>query len=100
MLKGTSVATGMLLSAAAGVLISSAPAFAQVPTWGGDCCGSSSSHHFSQHHRNRNWNGYENDSFNHIRLRIHNRNNNVAVARVPEQRDERPEIIRADDRDR
>jgi hypothetical protein len=95
MLKKTSLIGGMLIATAAGAVITSVPAFAQVPTWGGDCCGNSnnSHHHFSDRQRNRNWSGNENDNFNRIRLRIHNRNNNVAVARTPQQRENRPFII-------
>ena len=35
---------------------------------------------YSAHH-NRNWNGHQNSNLHRIRLRLHNRNNNVAVAR-------------------
>ncbi len=76
MLKKTSVVGGMLITTAA---MTSLPAFAEVPAWGG-CCSSSHSSHFSRHH-NRNWSGNENENLNRIRLRIHNRNNNIAVAR-------------------
>jgi hypothetical protein len=100
MLTRISVATGVLLSAAAGALISSMPASAQVPTWGGGGCCSSSHSRFFEHHRNQNWSGNENEGLNRIRLRIHNRNNNIAVARVPQERDNRPEIIRDDRRER
>jgi hypothetical protein len=79
-LKKTCMAGGMLIATAAGAIITSLPAFAAAPSWGG-CCSSSHSGfgHFS---RNQSWNGSENESFNHIRLRVHNRNNNIAVART------------------
>jgi hypothetical protein len=98
MLKKTSLISGMLIATAAGAVITSVPAFAQVPTdgggGGGGCCSSNDSrHHFSDRHRNRSWNGNENDNFNRIRLRIHNRNNNIAVARTPQQRENRPIIV-------
>ena len=35
-----------------------------------------------QHNRNRNWNGDENQDLSHTRLRLHNRNNDIAVARA------------------
>jgi hypothetical protein len=75
----------MLIATAAGAVITSLPAFAEVPTWGG-CCSSSHSrfNHFSNN-RNRSWNGSENENLNHIRLRLHNRNNNIAVARTGRQ---------------
>jgi hypothetical protein len=80
-LKKTCVASGMLIATAAGAILTSLPAFAAAPSWGGGCCSSSHSRfgHFSH---NRSWNGSENEGFNHIRLRIHNRNNNIAVART------------------
>jgi hypothetical protein len=83
MLMKTSM-VGMLIATAAGTILTSMPAFAAVPTWGGGACSSSCSSfgHFS---RNRSWNGNENENFNHIRLRVHNRNNNIAVARNDEQ---------------
>ena len=84
MLKKTSVAGGMLIATVAGAGITTLPAFAEVPAWGG-CCGSSHSS-FYHHARNRNWNGNESENLNHIRLRIHNRNNNIAVARNDEER--------------
>ena len=69
MLKKTAVTGGLLITAAAGALVTTcSPAFA-APT-----------HLVSNH--NRNWNGTENEASNHIRLRIHNRNNNIAVART------------------
>jgi hypothetical protein len=82
-LKKTCLASGMLIATAAGAVITSLPAFAEVPTWGG-CCSSSHSRfgHFSH---NRSWNGSENENRNHIRLRIHNRNNNIATARTGRQ---------------
>jgi hypothetical protein len=88
-LKKTCAIGGLLFTAAAsGVLVASSPASAQVPTWGGGCCGSRSSFsHFSRHH-NRNWNGNENENFNHIRLHINNRNNNIAIARNGRDRDD------------
>jgi len=84
-----SVVGGILITTAAGAIVTSTPSFAQVPSWGGDCCSSSSHHRFGQLTRNRSWNGNENDNINHIRLRIHNRNNNIAVARAEDQGRER-----------
>jgi hypothetical protein len=87
-LKKTSVVGGMLIATAAGAMITSLPAFAQVPAYGGGCCSSSHSSFF-HHARNRNWNGNESNNMNHIRLRIHNRNNNIAVARTEDERRDR-----------
>jgi hypothetical protein len=85
-LKKTCAIGGLLLSTTAGALLTSSPVSAQVPTWGGGCCGSHSSfRHFSRHH-NRNWNGNENSNLNHIRLHLNNRNNNIAVARTGRDR--------------
>jgi hypothetical protein len=92
-LKKTAAAGGLLIATAAGALVTCSPAFAEPAL-----TGSSVTHLLSNH--NRNWNGSENESVNRIRLRIHNRNNNIAVARVPQERDNRPQVIRADDRDR
>lgn len=87
-LKKTCATGGLLLATAAGALLTSSPVSAQVPTWGGGCCGSHSSfRHFSRHH-NRNWNGNENSNLNHIRLHLNNRNNNIAVARTGRDREE------------
>jgi hypothetical protein len=84
-LKKTAVTGGLLITAAAGALVTTcSPAFA-APT-----------HLVSNH--NRNWNGSENEATNHIRLRIHNRNNNIAVARTQRRerdRDRRVELIEA-----
>jgi hypothetical protein len=79
MLKKMSVVGGMLIATAAGATMTSLPAFAQVPTGGGCCSGSHSG--FGSGHSNRSWNGNETENFNHIRLHIRNRNNNIAVAR-------------------
>ncbi len=81
MLKKTCATGGLLLATAAGALLTSSPVSAQVPAWGGGCCGSHSSFHSFSRHHNRNWNGNQNTNLNRIRLRIHNRNNNIAVAR-------------------
>jgi hypothetical protein len=89
-LKKESLVTGLLLATAAGAVITSVPAFAQTPSWGG-CCSSSHSSFFHRA-KNRNWNGNESENLNRIRLRLHNRNNNVAVAR-DQQEDRRPVII-------
>ncbi|GAB2847621.1 hypothetical protein GCM10027176_59040 [Actinoallomurus bryophytorum] len=73
MLKKTAVTGGLLIAAAAGALVTTcSPAFA-APT-----------HLVSDH--TRNWNGSENESYNHIRLHLRNRNNNIAVARTPQRR--------------
>ncbi|MBO0882310.1 MAG: hypothetical protein J2P17_18620 [Mycobacterium sp.] len=73
MLKKTAVTGGLLIAAAAGALVTTcSPVFAtptQLP---------------SDH--SRSWNGNENEGFNHIRLHIRNRNNNIAVARTPRER--------------
>jgi hypothetical protein len=80
-LKKTAVTGGLLIAAAAGALVTTcSPAFA-APT-----------HLVSDH--TRNWNGTENENLNHIRLRIHNRNNNIAVARVRHsQREQREPLV-------
>ena len=86
MLKKTCVASGMLIATAAGAILTSLPAFAAAPSWGGGCCSSSHSRYGHSSH-NRSWNGSENEGYNHIRLRLHNRNNNIAVARTQEERE-------------
>ncbi|GLY83574.1 hypothetical protein [Actinoallomurus iriomotensis] len=100
MLKKTCVTSGLLIVTAAGAILTSVPAFAQTPTWGGGGCCSGSSSRFGNFTRNRSWNGNENEGFNHIRLRLHNRNNNIAVARTPERRDDRPLVLNDEDRRR
>jgi len=71
-LKKTAVTGGLLITAAAGALVTTcSPAFA-APT-----------HLVSNH--NRNWNGSENEGLNRVRLHIRNRNNNIAVARTPQR---------------
>jgi hypothetical protein len=85
-LKKTCVASGMLIATAAGAILTSLPAFAAAPAWGGGCCSSSHSR-FGNFTHNRSWNGTENQSRNHIRLHINNRNNNVAVARTNREDD-------------
>lgn len=82
MLKKTCVASGMLIATAAGAILTSLPAFAGVPAWGGGGCCSSSHSRFGHFSHNRSWNGSENEGLNHIRLHIRNRNNNIAVART------------------
>src|SRR5689334_16245488 len=74
-LKKESIVTGLLIAAAGGAVATSVPAFASVPTWGGGGCCASLHSSFFHHARNRNWNGNESDNLNHIRLRLHNRNN-------------------------
>ncbi|MCW2946742.1 MAG: hypothetical protein JWR24_3459 [Actinoallomurus sp.] len=88
MLKKTIAAGGLLITTAAGALVTCTPAFAEASV-----VGHSQTHLVSNKNKNRNWNGTENESFNHIRLRIHNRNNNVAVARVQPSRRQRPVIV-------
>jgi hypothetical protein len=88
MLSKTTLASGLLVATAAGVVMTSVPSFAQVLTGG---CGSHCSS-FGHGNRNRSWNGNENEGFNHVRLHLRNRNNNVAVARTQED-DQRPIII-------
>jgi hypothetical protein len=91
MLSKTSLASGMLVATAAGVVMTSVPSFAQALT-GGCSSSSSSCSRFGHFTKNRSWNGNENEGFNHIRLRLHNRNNNIAVARTQED-DQRPIIV-------
>jgi hypothetical protein len=91
-LKKESIVTGLLIAAAGGAIATSVPAFASVPSWGGGGCCASSHSSFFHHARNRNFNANESDNLNHIRLRLHNRNNNIAVARNDEE-DRRPVII-------
>jgi hypothetical protein len=88
-LKKTCVASGMLIATAAGAILTSVPAFASAPTWGGGGCCSGSSSRFGHFTHNRSWNGNENESYNHIRLRLHNRNNNIAVARTEPEEERR-----------
>jgi hypothetical protein len=90
MLSKTSLASGVLIATAAGVVMTSVPSFAQVLTWGGGCASSCSS--FGHGNRNRSFNANENDGFNHVRLRLRNRNNNIATARNDEE-DQRPVIV-------
>ncbi|GLY83575.1 hypothetical protein [Actinoallomurus iriomotensis] len=99
MFKQIIAAGGVLAAAATGVALTGGIASAS-PTWGGCCSSSHSRSAFFQSHRNRNWSGNENEHFNHIRLRLHNRNNNIAVARTPEQRDDRPLVLNDEDRRR
>jgi hypothetical protein len=75
-LKKTAATGGLLIAAATGALVTCSPAFAApaVP-------GNAQTHLATDH--TRNWNGTENESFNHIRLHLNNRNNNIAVARNP-----------------
>ncbi len=79
MLKKTAAAGGLLITAAAGALVTCSPALA-APV-------SAPAHMVMDH--NRNWSGNENTGLTRIRLRIHNRNNNIAVARTrrPERRE-------------
>ena len=96
MLKKTAATGGLLIAAATGALVTCSPAFAAPAV-----LGNSQTHLVTDH--TRNWNGTENGSFNHIRLRIHNRNNNIAVARNPhreERREERREDRRREERER
>jgi hypothetical protein len=72
-LKKTAVTGGLLITAAAGALVTTCTPVFAAPT-----------NLISDH--SRNWNGSENEGYNHIRLRIHNRNNNIAVARTPQRR--------------
>jgi hypothetical protein len=88
-LKKTCVAGGMLIATTAGAIITSLPAFAEVPTWGGGGCCSNSNSRFFHHARNRNWNGNESENLNHIRLHLRNRNNNIAVARTEEEQEKK-----------
>ena len=90
MLKKTCVAGGMLIATTAGAIITSLPALAATPSWGGGCCSSSRFGHFSH---NRSWNGNENEGLNRIILRLNNRNNNIAVARTNRERDGLPAFI-------
>jgi hypothetical protein len=85
-LKKTCVASGMLIATAAGAILTSLPAFAGVPAWGGGGCCSGSSSRFGHFSHNRSWNGNENEGLNHIRLHLRNRNNNIAVARTSRDR--------------
>jgi hypothetical protein len=85
-LKKTFMAGGMLIATTAGAVITSLPAIASTPSWGGGGCCSGTSSRFGHFNRNRSWNGNENENLNRIRLRIHNRNNNIAVARTEDER--------------
>jgi hypothetical protein len=62
-LKKTCTTGVLALTAAAGALLTSSPASAQVPTGGGGCC-------FNN-----------NEVFNDVPISVHNRNNNIAIAR-------------------
>jgi hypothetical protein len=87
-LKKTSACTGLAITTAAGALFTSSPAYAQAPAWGGGCCGSHHSSHFSRHH-NRNWNGNHNRPRIFIRIYIYNKNTNHARAIVLPPRERR-----------
>lgn len=87
MLKKTCVASGLLIAAAAGATITSLPAFAAAPAYGGGCCSGSQSR-FAHFTHNRSWNGSENESLNRVRLHIRNRNNNIATARTSRRGEE------------
>jgi hypothetical protein len=89
-LKKTSACTGLVIATAAGALLASPPAHAQVDL------GRYSSHH---HHRthNRNWNGNHNRPRIFIRIYVYNKNNNRAQALIQAPRDrERPIILSRD----
>jgi hypothetical protein len=80
-LKKTAATGCLLIAAATGALVTCSPAFATPAI-----LSQTQTQVFGDH--TRNWSGTENESFNHIRLNLHNRNNNIAVARNP-HRDER-----------
>jgi hypothetical protein len=85
-------ATGVVaLAAAAGALVTSSPASAQVPTGGDGCCS-----RFS-HHRNLNFN--QNDIFTDIPINVNNRNNNIAIARNNQEQEEGQDGFRRFGRD-
>jgi hypothetical protein len=86
-------ATGVVaLAATAGALVTSSPASAQARTWGGGGCCSRFSHH-------RNFNFNQNDIFTDIPIRVHNRNNNIAIARNNQEQEERQGRFRRFGRD-
>lgn len=87
MLKRTSASIGLVIAAAAGAPLTSAPAYAHANLLRG---WHSYHHSHHSHHRNRNWNGNRNHSRIFIRIYVYNKNNNraVAVAR-PDRRDDR-----------
>jgi hypothetical protein len=100
-LKKTFAIGGLAIAAATGVLLTSSPASAQVPTWGGG--GGWSSHHFHFRSHHRNFNANENELFNRIRIRIRNRNNNIAIARNDQaqaQRENQRQLERQQERQR
>ncbi|MCO5996211.1 hypothetical protein [Actinoallomurus rhizosphaericola] len=85
MLKKKFAFGGLVIATAAGAILTASPANASFGPggWGGWGGGGGwfsgqNFRHFSNH-RNLNFNG--NSVWNYIRLRVHNRNNNVAVAR-------------------
>lgn len=72
---------GLVITAASGAVLTSPPASAAIPVWGG-CCGGDRTRDFNRHWDSaRNFNVHQNDVFNRIRFRINNRNNNAAIAR-------------------
>lgn len=81
MFKKTYAMGGLMLATAAGALLSSQPASA-MPADG--CC---NIHRFRAAHHSANWNGSRTFNRNHIRLRLLNRNNNVAVARTRQRQE-------------
>jgi hypothetical protein len=86
-LKRTSASIGLVVAAAAGAPLTSAPAYAQANI----IRGSHSHHSHHSHHRNRNWNGNRHRARIFIRIYVYNKNNNhaVAIAR-PEHREASP----------
>jgi hypothetical protein len=88
-LKKTSAYSGLVIATAAGALITSSPAYAQVDL-GRDS--SSSSHRHRTH--NRNWNGNHNRPRIYIRIYVYNKNNNRAIAVVHPERDRAVHVVR------
>jgi hypothetical protein len=88
-LKKTSAYSGLVIATAAGALLTSSPAYAQVDL-GRDS--SSSSHRHRTH--NRNWNGNHNRPRIFIRIYVYNKNNNKAIAVVHPDRDRAVHVLR------
>ena len=88
MLKKTSACIGLVVATAAGALLASSPASAQVNL--AHYSHHYRSHHYRSHHHNRNWNGNRHHGRIFIRIYIYNKNTNHAQALAAAPRRHRP----------
>lgn len=88
MLKKTLATGALVIATGTGALVMSPIASAATPSWGGGW-GGWGYHSTRLFSLNRNFNANRNVLFNRIRLRIHNRNNNVAVNNQAQRENQR-----------